>query len=100
MSRLNEIDQLRSMKVAHEFLGRIMNHVDMTYLHLDVDQHKEQTRTVPAYRWRALLITNRGRYHADGWSFGASEALSVVLDKLYEQLDSRLGRLQEVPMVS
>lgn len=77
---------------AQSFLERINRHSN-GYLHLDVATHKERTRHVPAYRWRALLVTDNGRYHADSWDFGAVESLRKTLDKLEVQLESRLGKL-------
>lgn len=84
-----------AVREAEDFLTRIRHHVDTAYLHLDVQPQKEQTRSVPAYRWRALLITNRGRYYADDWSFGAVESLKNVLDKVEQQITHRLGKLEE-----
>lgn len=96
-SRVNELPARTQRYVkqeAEEFLARLRRHVDTAYLHLDVQPQKEQTRNVPAYRWRALLVTNRGRYYADDWSFGAVESLKQVLDKVEQQVAHRLGRLE------
>ncbi len=90
---LSERTQRHAIREAEDFLVRIRNFVDTAYLHLDVQPQKEQTRNVSAFRWRALLVTNRGRYYADDWSFGAIESLKNVFDKLEQQMTHRLGRL-------
>jgi len=82
-------------KETDEFLQRIKRSVDTAYVHLDVQPQKEQTRNIPAYRWRVLLVTNRGRYYADDWSFGAVESLKQVYDKIEQQIEQRLGRIDE-----
>lgn len=82
-------------KEAEEFIQRVRQFADTAYLHLDVQPQKEQTRNTPSYRWRALLVTNRGRYYADDWSFGAIESLKQVLDKVEQQLHQRLSKLSE-----
>lgn len=80
---------------TQELFERLRHDVDTAYLHLDVQPQKERTKGIQAYRWRALLITNRGRYYADDWSFGAIESLKQVLEKVEQQLQHRIGRLTQ-----
>jgi hypothetical protein len=94
-SRLSPRERAVAMSVAEDFLVSQTRNFNQLYLHLDVEEHKEKTRGVPAYRWRALLMTDRGRYYCEDSDFGAAEGLKTALDTLKAEIDSRLGRLDE-----
>ncbi len=91
---LSTTNQQYAIKEAEDFLARIRHVVDTAYLHLDVQTQKETNQALQSYRWRALLVTNRGRYYADDWSFGALQSLKNVLDKVEQQMTNRLGKLE------
>lgn len=80
---------------AVEFLEDVARFFDETYLHLDVKKIKEQTRRQQGLKWKALLITNRGRYHTEQIGYGVPDSLSNTFDALKQQISSRLAKLDE-----
>ena len=95
-SRLGKADQQRILGEAEEFLGRIRRQSNQAYIRLDVEEQKAKTQGIPAYRWRALLITDIGRYYADDWEVGAVESVKKVLEQLETQMESRTGRINSL----
>ena len=90
--RLEPLEQKIVHDEAKEFLQGLQHYFDETYMHLDVKQIKEQQRGVQGYKWKALLITNRGRFHAEQIGFGIEHSLANTFNAIEEQINSKLAR--------
>lgn len=94
--RLSPREVQEARTEALDFLEGIQHYFDQVYLHLDVSRHREQTRGgIPQYQWRALLVTDNGRYYADDVGFGVADSLHNTFEALETEISSRVDRLAE-----
>lgn len=90
-NRLSARERATTQEEAHAFLQHVkQRYVNDAYLHLDVKRVKETHGGLDGLKWKALLVTNRGRFSAQQIGYGAFNSLH----KTFDALDSQLRRLQ------
>lgn len=86
-NRLSGREHTTARIETEEFLRHITNrYVDDAYLHLDVKRVKETRRGLDGLKWKALLVTNKGRFVAEQIGFGVFHSLHTTFDALEGQL--------------
>ncbi len=88
--RLTELEKKITHDETNDFLDRIQRHFDEAYIHLDVKQIKEQQHKQQGFKWKALLVTNRGRFHTEQIGFGVKHSLAQTFNALEEQINNKL----------
>jgi hypothetical protein len=90
-NRLSQRERATTQTEAQAFLQHVkQRYVDDAYLHLDVKRVKETRGGIDGLKWKALLVTNRGRFSAQQMGFGAFNSLH----KTFDALDLQLRRLR------